>query len=158
MAGDLRHAITAYEAGAAQRRPGDAEATLGLGQAQLLKRTAGIDLAAARGGGRADPDDVEAQTLVADLELIGGHVDDAFARLIELVRRTSGDERDAARKHLIELFGLVGDDDPRVGKARQTPRQRVVLTDATRSADGSLAVIGGLLALGGLAGVCRRRA
>ena len=50
---------------------------------------------------------------------MGGHVDDAFSRLIELVRRTSDAERDAARKHLIAMFGVVGDGDPRVAKARQ---------------------------------------
>ena len=61
-----------------------------------------------------------AQTLVADLDLMGGHVDDAFSRLIDLVRRTSDAERDAARKHLISMFAVVGDDDPRVTKARQS--------------------------------------
>jgi putative thioredoxin len=57
--------------------------------------------------------------VVADLDMLGGHVDDAFNRLIELVRRTSGDERDRAREHLIGLFGAVGNDDPRVLRGRQ---------------------------------------
>ncbi len=64
-------------------------------------------------------DDVDAQTLVADLDLLGGHVEDAFVRLIDLVRRTSGDERDQARQHLLGLFAAVGNDDPRVLKGRQ---------------------------------------
>jgi len=46
-------------------------------------------------------------------------VEDAFRRLIDLVARTSGDERNAAREHLIGLFGAVGNDDPRVLKGRQ---------------------------------------
>ena len=50
------------------------------------------------------PDDLDAQTLVADLDLLGGQVEDAFTRLIDLVRRTSGDERNLARQHLIGLF------------------------------------------------------
>ena len=62
---------------------------------------------------------MEAQTLVADLDLLGGHVEDAFTRLVDLVRRTTGDERDQARTHLLGLFAAVGNDDPRVLKGRQ---------------------------------------
>ena len=51
--------------------------------------------------------------------MLGGHVEDAFARLVDLVRRTSGKERDQAREHLVGLFGAVGNDDPRVLKGRQ---------------------------------------
>lgn len=118
MAGDLPTAITEYEA-ALKANPADSEASLGLAQAKLMQRTDGVDLTAARQAAADDPDGIEAQTLVADLDLMGGHVDDAFGRLIELVRRTAGDERDAARKHLVEMFAVVGDDDPRVAKARQ---------------------------------------
>jgi putative thioredoxin len=87
--------------------------------ANVLKRTQGVDLDAARAAAAASPDDVDAQTLVADLDLLGGHVDDAFNRLIDLVRRSAGDERDKARKHLVALFGAVGDADPRVQRARR---------------------------------------
>ena len=65
-----------------------------------------------------NPDDVAAQTAVADLDLLGGHVEDAFGRLVDLVRRLSGDDRDAARTHLVGLFELVGNQDERVAKAR----------------------------------------
>ncbi len=118
LAGDLDTAITAYEEALATA-PGDPEATLGLGQAKLLKRTQGIDVNTARDSAAKQPNDVAAQALAADLELLGGHVDDAFGRLVDVVRRTSGDDRDAARLHLVELFGVVGDADPRVGRARQ---------------------------------------
>ena len=43
----------------------------------------------------------------------------AFARLVELVRRTSDKERDRAREHLLGLFAAVGNEDPRVLKGRQ---------------------------------------
>ena len=99
--------------------PADAEAAAGLAMAKVLQRTRGVDLQAAREAAAANPDDVEAQTLVADLDLLGGHVEDAFNRLIDLVRRTSDKERDAAREHLLGLFGAVGNDDPRVLRARQ---------------------------------------
>ena len=63
--------------------------------------------------------DLDAQTLVADLDLLGGQVDEAFTRLVDLVRRTSGDERNRAREHLLDLFAAVGNDDPRVLRGRQ---------------------------------------
>ncbi|MBJ7530640.1 MAG: tetratricopeptide repeat protein, partial [Nocardioides sp.] len=56
---------------------------------------------------------------LADLDLVLGQVDEAFARLVELVRRTTGDERTAAREHLLGLFAAVGNDDPRVLRGRQ---------------------------------------
>jgi putative thioredoxin len=118
LSGDLDAAVAGYEQALAAA-PGDEEAVLGLARAQLLKRTQHVDGAQARAAAADRPSDVEAQRLVADLDLIGGHVEDAFARLIDLVRRSAGPERDAARKHLIEMFAVVGDDDQRVKKARQ---------------------------------------
>jgi putative thioredoxin len=115
--GDLDAAAAAYRALLADV-PSDAEAQAGLGQVELLARTQGLDDAAARRVAAERPDDVTAQTAVADLDLLGGHVEDAFARLVELVRRTSGDERAAARDHLVGLFELVGNQDERVGRAR----------------------------------------
>ena len=68
---------------------------------------------------RTRPDDLEAQMLVADLDVSGGHVDDAFDRLIQLVKRTSGDDRERVRERLLELFTVVGIADPRVAAARR---------------------------------------
>ena len=62
---------------------------------------------------------VDAQIMVADLDMLGGHVDDAFTRLVDLVRRSEGDARNKAREHLLGLFGAVGHDDPRVLRGRQ---------------------------------------
>jgi putative thioredoxin len=117
LAGDVDAAIERYQ-DALRAAPADHEAAIGLARAQLLKRTQGVDVSAARTAAADRPGDVDAQLLVADIDLLGGHVDDAFKRLIELVRTASGDDRDRARTHLIELFGVVGDDDPRVGRAR----------------------------------------
>ena len=50
-----------------------------------MQRTAGVDLAAARAAAAADPPDVEAAITVADLDVLGGHVEDAFTRLLDLV-------------------------------------------------------------------------
>lgn len=118
LSGDLDAAVAGYEQALAAA-PGDEEAAVGLARAQLLKRTQSVDGAQARAAAADRPSDVEAQQLVADLDLLGGHVEDAFARLVDLVRRSAGPERDAARKHLIDMFAVVGDDDQRVKKARQ---------------------------------------
>jgi putative thioredoxin len=115
--GDLDGAAAAYQEVLA-RSPGDEEARLGLAQVELLRRTTRADADEARAAAAARPDDVAAQTLVADLDLVGGHVEDAFARLVETVRRTAGADRQAARDHLVGLFEVVGADDPRVGSAR----------------------------------------
>ena len=117
-AGDFDTAVAEYEKLQAQY-PADTEVSERLAGVRLLARTQGADLQAARKAAADAPDDLDAQMLVADLDVSGGHVDDAFGRLIELVRRTSGDERDQARTHLLGLFAAVGNDDPRVLKGRQ---------------------------------------
>jgi putative thioredoxin len=116
--GDVDKAVEEYQK-LVDANPADAEAAAGLAMAKVLARTKDVDLAQARTAAAENPDDVAAQTLVADLDLLGGHVEDAFGRLIDLVRRTTGEERDSARTHLLGLFAAVGNDDQRVVKARQ---------------------------------------
>ncbi|MGI4896832.1 MAG: co-chaperone YbbN [Janthinobacterium lividum] len=98
--------------------PRDDAATEGLARVGVLRRVDGVDPGHARAAAAAAPDDVAAQLVVADLDLVGGHVDDAFARLLAIVVRTVGEDRDAARSHLLELFAVVGPNDARVVKAR----------------------------------------
>ncbi|TWP36537.1 tetratricopeptide repeat protein [Leekyejoonella antrihumi] len=117
-AGDYGAAVTAYEQ-ALVENPNDQDARLGLGQVQLLERTDGVDLAQARAAAADAPTDVAKQAMVADLDVLGGHVEDAFQRLIELVRATTEEERNAAREHLVGLFDVVGVSDPRVKTARR---------------------------------------
>ena len=116
--GDIERAVAEYQK-LVDANPADTEAAAGLAMAKVLQRTQGVDLQAARAAAAEAPDDVDAQTMVADLDMLGGHVDDAFGRLTELVRRTAGDERDRARTHLLGLFAAVGNDDPRVIRGRQ---------------------------------------
>ena len=115
--GDLDGAAAAYEK-ALKQDPADAEAELGLAQVGLMRRTQGVDLQAARAAAAERPHDVAAQTVVADLDVLGGHVEDAFTRLIDLVRASAGEEREQARSHLLELFAVVGSHDERVRRAR----------------------------------------
>jgi putative thioredoxin len=116
--GDIDAAVAEYQK-LVDGNPADAEAAGGLAMAKVLQRTQGVDLNEARAAAAANPDDVDAQIMVADLDLLGGHVEDAFARLVELVRRTSDKDRDRAREHLLGLFAAVGNEDPRVLKGRQ---------------------------------------
>jgi putative thioredoxin len=115
--GDLDGAIAAYEE-LLKETPNDAEAKSGLARVQLVKRTQDVP-AEVRTRAADNPADVEAQLLVADVDLVGGHVDDAFDRLIKTIQVTAGDERNTARLHLLELFEVVGADDDRVIKARR---------------------------------------
>ncbi len=116
-AGDYAAATTAYEQALAAN-PKDHDAELGLAQVRLLQRAGDVDLTAARAAAAADPADIDAAITVADLDVLGGHVEDAFTRLLDLVRSTAGDDRDRVRTHLIELFAVVGSHDERVRKGR----------------------------------------
>ena len=117
-AGDLGGAVQAYK-NVLNDDPGNPEAQLGLAQAELLQRVQGLDPQRVRAEAAGKPDDVAAQIAAADLDLVGGHVEDAFGRLIDTVRRTAGDDRDEVRRRLLELFEVVGTDDPRVVAARR---------------------------------------
>ncbi|WP_052865086.1 tetratricopeptide repeat protein [Streptomyces niger] len=115
--GDLGGAIQAYK-NVLSDDPANAEAKLGLAQAELLHRVQDLDPQAVRKAAADSPGDVTAQIEAADLDLVGGHVEDAFGRLVDVVRRTAGDDREAARLRLLELFEVIGADDPRVVSAR----------------------------------------
>jgi len=98
--------------------PNDPVATMGVRQVGLIRRVESYDQAAARRDAAQHPDDARAQAAVADIELATGQIEDAFARLLGTIRRTSGDEREIARKHLVGLFEIFPPRDPRVTKAR----------------------------------------
>ena len=115
--GDYAAAIRAYEKALAEN-PRDEDALAGLGQVRLLDRVQGLDLQAARAAAAEGPLDIQAQFDVADLDLAGGHVDDAFGRLLELFSQLPSDQRTPVKERLIELFGLIGAGDPRVVSAR----------------------------------------
>ena len=102
-----------------ERSPADPRAIVGQALCELLIRTRGADEPAARRRAAEDPDDIDAQLLVADLDMARGNVDDAIAALVELVRRTAGDDRDRARQHLIGLFNVLDPEDPRLGAGRR---------------------------------------
>src|SRR5699024_12508057 len=97
----------------------DAAPTAGSATASLRRRPQDADRAAAREAAAQHPDDLDAQLLVADLDMLGGHVDDAFARLLEQLRGADQETKDAVRARLLELFEVAGPSDPRVAPARK---------------------------------------
>ncbi len=117
-ADDLDTARAAYEQ-AIKEDPRDALARAGLAQVGLLDRTRDADLQAARAAAAADPKDLDAQLAVADLDILGGKVEDAFGRLIDALRVTFGPDRERLRLRLVDLFEVIGGDDPRVVAARR---------------------------------------
>ena len=116
--GDLAGAAAAYRE-LLNRVPGDEMAKAALAQVELLQRTEGADEAAIRRRAADNPDDVEAQSAAADLDVVTGRVDDAIERLLAVVRRTSGDDRDLARQRLVAIFELLDPEDPRLAAGRR---------------------------------------
>jgi putative thioredoxin len=117
--GDLDAAAAAFERLLAGS-PGDPVAAAGLAQVNLLRRVSSYDAAQARKDAAAYPDDVAAQIRVADIEMAQGNAEVAFDRLLGVIRRTTGEDRNKVRQHLVGLFEMFPPRDPRVGKARST--------------------------------------
>ncbi len=116
--GDAAAAVEAFEK-ALRDSPKDSEARAGLAHARLLVRTEGADLEALVAATDAQPGSTEAALAAADADVALGRAESAFARLIALVTVTSGDERERVRLRLIDLFEIVGTQDPRVVAARR---------------------------------------
>lgn len=116
--GDYAAAASAYRTAMAQD-PRDALAVAGLAQVNLLGRLQGKTLDEIRNAAASAPDDLDAQLDVADLDLSGGHVDDAFDRLLTLFPKLDADGRKRVRERLVELFEVAGTEDPRVVAARR---------------------------------------
>ena len=116
--GDYSAAEAAYKKWLA-RKPAENLAKLGLAQTQLLMRTEGLDLKEIVAQSSAAPADIELQLKAADVEIVTGGVEDAFSRLLSVIRATSGDERTKAKNHLLNLFALVDPSDPRLAAARK---------------------------------------
>jgi putative thioredoxin len=101
------------------RKPSENLAKLGLAQTQLLMRTEGLELDVVLDESTKNPADISLQLKAADVEIVNGGVEAAFARLIQAVRSTSGDERTKVKDHLLNLFALVDQSDPRLVAARK---------------------------------------
>ncbi len=116
--GDFAAAVVEYDKILAQT-PNDPEAKAGRAQVALLARSAAIDPASVLAKATAEPASVDAQLAAADLEILAGQAEQAFQRLIGVIRDTSGPERETVRLRLLELFEVIGAADPAVLKARR---------------------------------------
>lgn len=117
-AGDLDGAERAYQKILAET-PGEKAAEAGLAQVAVLRRTQGVDPNAALARAAAAPDDIDAQLVAADVEVLHGQAEQAYHRLVELVRRTAAEDRERVREHLVSLFAMADPDDPAVSAARR---------------------------------------
>ncbi|XAS66077.1 tetratricopeptide repeat protein [Micrococcaceae bacterium Sec5.7] len=120
-AGDYASAADSYRQ-ALTEMPADSDAKAGLAQVELMGRLqplSAADTEALRQLAADEPDNLDAQLGVADLDVAGGHVEDALSRIVVFIGRNFGPERETARVRLLELFDVVGTADDRVAKARQ---------------------------------------
>jgi putative thioredoxin len=115
--GDMDTAASVLEKALAET-PADPILKSWLAQVNLIKRVGAYDQAAVRRDAAAHPADVAAQLKVADVELATGRTEEAFDRLLGTIKRTSGEDRDTARRHLLDLFEIFPPDDPNVKRAR----------------------------------------
>jgi putative thioredoxin len=117
--GDYATAIAEYRKALTQN-PRDSLAVAGLAQVSLLQRLDGLTVADVRSAAADRPKDVDAQLAVADLDMSGGHVEDAFARLLDLFPSLDQAGKDAVRTRLLDYFEIAGAEDPRVIAARRS--------------------------------------
>lgn len=115
--GDYVAASALYKTAVAQD-PRDRMAIAGLAQVGLLARLHGRTMAEIRAEAAAAPGDLDAQLLVADLDLSGGHIEDAFDRLLALFPTQDPAGKNRIRERILDLFEVIGQDDPRVPPTR----------------------------------------
>jgi putative thioredoxin len=115
--GDLNGAANALEQ-VLDDMPGHPVAKAWLAQVELFRRVNSYDPAKVRRTAAERPDDPDAQASMADVELANGQIEAAFDRMLAVIARSAGADRDKARLHLIGLFEILPPRDPRVAKAR----------------------------------------
>lgn len=114
---DLPGAKAAYQRALAEA-PADADAAAGLAQVELLERVYALDADQARRAAAEDPESVERALEVADLDISGGHIEDAFVRVLGLYSAASDEDKERLRERLLTYFTIVGQAAPEVKKAR----------------------------------------
>ena len=112
---DFKAAKIAYESWL-KRKPNEPVAVIGLAQVNLMLRVEGLDPELTLKNAKSD--DLTSQLMCADIEIATGNNEAAFTRLLNVIRSFSGDEKEKAKLHLIQLFNLVNPSDPSLLKAR----------------------------------------
>jgi len=99
--------------------PNNEQAKLSLARIELLTRTEKLDPARVQEAAANAPDDIDAQLTAADVDMVVGEAQRAIDRLVGLVRRTAGSDRDRVRERLLALFELLDAADPRLAEGRR---------------------------------------
>lgn len=116
--GDYAGAAAEY-ARVMESDPSDALAAREHAKALLLARSGSADVREVRAAAAAAPDDVEAQLAVADIDMIGGQIQDAFDRLLDFLAAGHKGDLEAVRQRLLEYFTIPEPTDPRLARARR---------------------------------------
>ena len=117
MANDLDGAEAAYQ-DILKTKPADADAKAGLARVGLLQRIANANPDQVRQQAAQSPDNIDAALMVADLDVSGGHLEDAFSRLLGLYISASPEDKERLRERLLEFFEMAGPAHPAVVPAR----------------------------------------
>ena len=116
--GDYAGAAAEY-ARVMESDPSDALAAREHAKALLLARSGSADVREVRAAAASAPDDVEAQLAVADIDMIGGQIQDAFDRLLDFLAAGHKGDLEAVRQRLLEYFTIPEPTDPRLARARR---------------------------------------
>lgn len=117
-AGDFAGAQASYEELLAEQ-PNHEQAQVGLARARFFQRASQLEADEVLAAAQARPNDAQAAARAADVEVAAGQAAKAYARLIDVVRRSVGEDRETARAHLVELFSMADSDDEEVRQARR---------------------------------------
>jgi putative thioredoxin len=115
--GKLDEAISLFEV-LIEKNPQDEMLPSALKQAQFMKRLSSYDVKSVLKNAE-NLDDVEAQIAASDIELASQKMEESFKRLLDFIRTHAGDDKETAKKHLLYLFEIVGDQEPLVPKTRR---------------------------------------
>ena len=118
MEGDYAGAAAAYST-VLEADPNDALAARERAKALLLARSADADVREVRAAAADHPEDVDAQMAVADIDMIGGQIQDAFDRLLDYLAAGHRDQMETVRVRLLEYFAIPDPSDERLKRARR---------------------------------------
>ena len=118
MEGDYAGAAAAYDK-VLEADPNDALAARERAKALLLARSADADVREVRAAAADHPEDVDAQMAVADIDMIGGQIQDAFDRLLDYLAAGHRDQMETVRVRLLEYFAIPDPSDERLKRARR---------------------------------------
>jgi putative thioredoxin len=113
--GDYERAVIEFQA-ALNEKPSDSMSKAGLAQAKLLSRTAHLDIDTELA---VIPSNQAELLKKADVLVAIGHSSQGFQLILDEIATLFGDAREPLRKHLVELFEILGPEATEVIEARK---------------------------------------